>query len=73
MSRRQAAGLTGNTSKQLFRKMLYLTTGERHKCVAFQEVEHTLSKEIRDNADVIPEVEAISKMYTFVAIEPVVV
>ena len=53
-------GLTGNTSKKLASKALYLAARERYKLIAFEKVKDTLSKEIRDNAYMIPEVEAIS-------------
>lgn len=40
--------------------------------VHLQEVEDTLTIEIRDDADVIPEVEAVAEMDALVAVLPVV-
>ena len=65
--------LTGYARQELPGKALYLTTGEWYELVAFEEVEDTLAKEIGDDADVVPKVEAVAKMNTFVAIVSVVV
>lgn len=49
-----------HTSEELFRELLDVGAWEWHKTIRFEEVEHALSVEIGDNADVVPEVEAIS-------------
>lgn len=65
--------LTGYARQELPGKALYLATREWNKLIAFEEVEDTLAKEIGNDADVVPKVEAIPKMYTFVAVVSVVV
>lgn len=52
--------LTSNTGKQLAGKLLYVAAGKRDKLVALQKVKDTLSKQISDNADMIPEIEGVS-------------
>lgn len=52
--------------------MLDVTARERHKLVGLEKVKHTLAKQIRDNADVVPEVESVPEMYALVAIVLVV-
>ena len=56
--------LTGNTRKQLPSKALNLAVGEWHEAVSFEEVEHALAQQVHDDADVVPEVKAVPKMYT---------
>ena len=53
--------------------MLDLATGERHKLIAFQEVEDTLPEKVCDDAYVVPEVKAVTEVYTLVAVVTVVV
>lgn len=65
--------LTCNAGKELFGEMLNLTAGKRHKLVSFQEIKDALSEEVCDNTYMVPEVEAITKVYAFVAIILVVV
>lgn len=65
--------LTGNAGEKLLCEMLNLAARKRHKSVPFQKVEHTLSEEIRDDTYVVSEVKAIAEVYTFIAIESVVV
>lgn len=52
--------------------MLNLTAGEWNKSIALEEVEDTLSKQIGDNADMVSEIKAVSKMNAFVAVTLVV-
>ena len=54
----------GNAGEELFRKLLDVRAGEWDKAVRLEEVKHTLSIEIGDDADVVPEVEAITEMDT---------
>ena len=53
-------GLTGYTGKKLSGKILDLCTRERHKIIALQKVENTLSQKIGDNADMVAIVEAVA-------------
>lgn len=55
-----------NTGEELLGKLLDVGAGERNKAVGLEEVKDTLSVEIGDNADVVPEVEAIPQMDTSV-------
>ena len=64
--------LTGHACKQLPCKALDLTAGKGYELVAFEKIKDALAEQICYNADVISEIEAISKMYTFVAIFPIV-
>ena len=64
--------LTSNTGKELSGKGLDLAVRERHKGVAFQEIEDTLSQQIHDNTDVSSVIETVPQMYTSVSIFPVV-
>lgn len=52
--------LTCNACEQLACETLYLTAGKWHKAIRFEEVEYTLAQEICDNADMVPEIEAVS-------------
>jgi hypothetical protein len=60
--------LTGNAGEQLSSKVLNLGTWERHKAVAFEEIKDTLSEQVCDNADVVPEVEGVSQMDALVPV-----
>lgn len=60
--------LTSHAGEQLTSKVLDLTAGERDKSIALQEVEHTLTQQIRDNAYMVPVVETVPEMDTFVAV-----
>lgn len=51
--------LTCNAREQLLCEMLDLAAGKGHKIVALQEVEDALPEQVGDDADVIPEVEAL--------------
>lgn len=51
--------LTSNAGEQLTGKTLYLTARERHKLIAFEEVEYALPKKVGDNTYVVAEIEAI--------------
>ena len=42
--------------------------GERHEAIAFEKVKHALPKEIRNEADMTPEIEAIQEMDASVSI-----
>ena len=52
--------------------MLDLTTWKRHEAIALQEIEHTLTQQIGNNANVISEVKAVPKMNTLIAIALIV-
>lgn len=54
--------------KELPRKVLDLGAGKRHKAVALQEVEDALPEQVRDDADVIAEIERVPQMYALVAV-----
>lgn len=60
--------LTSNTGEKLPGKALNLTARERHKSVALEEVENALAQQIRDYTYVVSVVEAVAKVYAFVAI-----
>jgi hypothetical protein len=47
---------------------LDLTTRERDKSIAFEEVKDTLAQQIRHNADVVSEIEAIPKVYALIPV-----
>ena len=69
---RTTIGLTGNTGEQLSCKVLNLTAWERHETIALEKVEHTLTKQVCDNANMIAEVKGVSQMYAFVSIRLVI-
>lgn len=48
--------------------MLNVTARKRHKLIAFEKVKDTLAEEVCDDANVIPKVEGVAKMYTLVAV-----
>ena len=50
----------GNTREELLRKFLDVGAGERDKAIGLEEIKDTLSVEVSDNANVVPEVEAVS-------------
>jgi hypothetical protein len=49
----------GDTGKELLRKLLNVGAREWHKAIRFKKIEHALAVQIGDNADVVPEVEAV--------------
>ena len=49
-----------------------MATGKRREGVALQKVEDTYREKIGDDADVIAEVESITKMDTLVSVGPVI-
>ena len=49
-----------------------MRTRERDKVVAFKEVEDALAVKIRDDADVVPEIEAVAQVDASVGVLPVV-
>lgn len=54
----------GNTREELLRKFLDVGAGERDKAIGLEEIKDTLSVEVSDNANMVPEVEAITEMDT---------
>lgn len=60
--------LTSNTSEQLAGEALNLTAWKRCERIAFQKIKDALPEEIRHDADVVPEIEAITQMYAFVPV-----
>lgn len=54
----------GNTREELLRKFLDVGAGERDKTIGLEEIKDTLSVEVSDDANVVPEVEAITEMDT---------
>jgi hypothetical protein len=56
----------------LARKELDVRAGEWREAVPLQKVEHALAIEVGDNADVIPEVEAVAEMNALVAVASIV-
>jgi hypothetical protein len=64
--------LTSYARKELSGEALNLRAGKWHKSISLEEVKDTLSQKIRDNADVIPEVEGITQMDAFVSVGLVV-
>jgi hypothetical protein len=54
----------GNTREELLRKFLDVGAGERDKAIGLEEIKDTLSVEVSDDANVVPEVEAITEMDT---------
>ena len=64
--------LTSNAGKKLTSKTLYLAAWERHKTVALEKIKNTLAEQIRDDANVVPEIESIPEVYAFVAILSIV-
>jgi hypothetical protein len=64
--------LTSYTRQELSGEALNLRAGKWYKSISLEEVEDTLSQEIRDNADVVPEVEGITQVDAFVSIGLVV-
>jgi len=53
-------------------ELLDVATGKRREGVALQKVEDTYREKIGDDADVIAEVESITKMDTLVSVGPVI-
>jgi hypothetical protein len=62
----------GDTGEQLLCELLDVRAWEWDEAIRLEEVEDALSIEVRDNADVVSEVEAVSQMDTPVDIEFVV-
>jgi hypothetical protein len=62
----------GNTREELLRKFLDVGAGERDKAIGLEEIKDTLPVEVSDNANVVPEVEAITEMDTSVDVVLVV-
>lgn len=60
--------LTCNASEELSGKTLNLTVRERHKVVALEKVEDTLSEQVGDDADMTSIIETVSKMDTPVSV-----
>lgn len=60
--------LTSHTGEELTGKGLDLTAGEGNESVTLQEVKHTLSQKIGDDADMVAEVKTIPEMDTLVAV-----
>jgi hypothetical protein len=54
----------GDAGEELLRKLLDMRAGEWHKAVGLEEVEHALPVQVGDDADVVPEVEAVPQMDT---------
>lgn len=52
----------GNAGKQLLCKLLDVRAGKWHETVGLEKVEDTLTVQVCDDADVVAEVEAISKV-----------
>lgn len=48
--------------EKLLCKLLDVGTWERHEAVRFEEIEYALPVEVCNNADMIPEVEAVAKV-----------
>ena len=64
--------LTGYAGEQLPCKALDLATGKWYELIALEKVKDALAEQVCDNADVVSEIETVSKMYTFVAIFPII-
>lgn len=60
--------LTCDTREELTGKALYVRARKRHELVLFQEVKDTLTEQVRNDADVVLEIEAVAQMYAFVPI-----
>lgn len=60
--------LTGNTCKQLSCEPLNMSARKGDKLIRFEKVEHALTVQVRDDADVVPKVEAVPQMDAFVSI-----
>ena len=74
MDQDQSMGrLTSDTGEKLPGKALYLAARKGHKTIALQKIEDALSKQIRDNANVVAKVKAVSKMYTLVSVLSVII
>jgi hypothetical protein len=66
------AKLTSNAGKQLASKLLDLTAREWYETIALEEIEHTLSQQVCNNANVVSEIETIPKVNTLVAVALIV-
>jgi hypothetical protein len=62
----------GNTCEKLACKCLDMSAREWREVVGLQEVEDALAVQVRDDADVVTEVEAVAKMDALVAVALVV-
>ena len=61
MSKRPGnAVLTCNAGEKLTSKTLYLAAWERHEAVALEEVKNTLTEQVCNYADMVPEIKGIS-------------
>lgn len=63
---------TSYAGKQLASEALNLTAWEWHKTVGLEKVENALPQQIGDDADMIPEIKAVSQVDTPVPIRPIV-
>ena len=63
---------TSYAGEKLSGKALDLAAWEGNKLIALEKVEHTLAKQVCDYAYMIAEVEAISKVNTFISVLAVV-
>ena len=62
---------TGDAREQLAGKELDVRIREWRETIALQKVEHALAVEVGDDADVVPEVEAVAQMDAPVAVATV--
>lgn len=56
---------TSNTSQQLSRKVLDVVSRKRGEVIFLEKIIYTHPKQLCDEADVVPMVERMQKMYTF--------
>ena len=68
----QSGLLTCDACEKLLSEMLYLTAGERYETIALQKIKDALSKQVGDDADMVPKIETFPKVYTLVTVLPIV-
>lgn len=60
--------LTSNAGQQLSGKTLYLAAWKWNERIRLEKVEDALPKKIRNDADVVPIIKAISEVYALISI-----
>lgn len=72
MRQQSERSLTSHTGQKLTSKALDLAAGKRNETISLEKVKDALAKQVRDNADVIAEVETVTQVDTLVSVCSVV-
>lgn len=60
--------LTCNTGEELPGEVLNLTARKWYKPITFEKVENALPKQVRDDANMVAEIERVAKVYALVSV-----